>query len=185
MFEDDIVLCGGREVDMTENLDTWRKSLEERGMRLSRPKTQFMDFNFEQNQQGNREPVKILGEELERVTHFKYLGTSMEEEGGMETEITKRVGAGWRNWKKCSGVLCDRRVPVKLKGKVYKTVIRPAMLYGAEMWATTKRQEKRIEVTEMRMLRWMCGHAKTRSGMNTSEEQQEWRRLPKRSPRED
>ena len=31
------------------------------------------------------------------------------------------------------------------------------MLYGAETWATTKRQEKRIEVTEMRMLRWMCG----------------------------
>ena len=102
MCVDNIVLCGGREVDMTEYLDTWRKSLEERGMRVSRPKTQYMDFNFGQNQQGNREPVKILGEELERVTHFKYLGTSMEEEGGMETEITKRVGAGWINWKKCS-----------------------------------------------------------------------------------
>ena len=81
----------------------------------------------------------------------------MEEEGGMETEITKRVGPGWRNWKKGSRVLCDRRVPVKLKGKVYKTVIRPAMLYGAETWATTKRQETWIDVTEMRMLRWMCG----------------------------
>ena len=81
---------------------------------------------------------------------------NMEEEGGIETEITKRVGAGWRNWKKRNGVLCDRRMPVKLKGNVYKTVIRPAMLYGAETWATTKRQEKRIEVTEMRMLQWMC-----------------------------
>ena len=116
-----------------------------------------MDFNFEQSQHGNREPVNILGEELERVTHFKYLGTSMEEEGGMETEITKRVGAGWRNWKKCSVVLCDRRMSVKLKGNAYKTVIRPAMIYGAETWVTTKRQEKRIEVTDMRMLRWMCG----------------------------
>ena len=56
-----------------------------------------------------------------------------------------------------SPLLCDRRMPVKLKGKVYKTVIRPAMLYGAETWATTKRQEQRIEVTEMRMQRWMCG----------------------------
>ena len=46
MFADDIVLCGGREVDMTVYLDTWRKSLEERGMRVSRPKTQFMDLNI-------------------------------------------------------------------------------------------------------------------------------------------
>ena len=30
-------------------------------------------------------------------------------------------------------------------------------IYGAETWATTKRQENRIEVTEMRMLRWMFG----------------------------
>ena len=95
------------------------ETLEERGMRVSRPKTQFMDFSFEQNAQGNRPQVKIFGEEVERVTHFKYLGTSMEEEGGMETEIAKRVGAGWMNWKKCSGVLCDKGMPVKLKGKVY------------------------------------------------------------------
>ena len=142
---------------MTEYLESWRKALEERGMRVSRPKTQFIDFSFEQNAQGNRTQVKILGEEVERVTHFKYLGTSIEEEGGMETEIAKRVGAGWMNWKKCSGVLCDKKMPVKLKGKVYRTVVRPAMLYGAETWATTKRQESRIEVNEMRMLRWMCG----------------------------
>ena len=47
--------------------------------------------------------------------------------------------------------------PVKLKGKVYKTVVRPALLYGAETWATTIGQEARLEVNEMRMLRWMCG----------------------------
>ena len=75
----------------------------------------------------------------------------------MEADIAKRVGAGWMNWKKCSGVLCDKRMPVKLKGKVYRTVVRPAMLYGAETLATTKRQESRIEVNEMMMLRWMCG----------------------------
>ena len=46
---------------------------------------------------------------------------------------------------------------MKLKGKVDKTVVRPALLYGAETWATTRGQEARLEVNEMRMLRWMCG----------------------------
>ena len=48
-------------------------------------------------------------------------------------------------------------MPVKLKGKVYRTVVRPGLLYGAETWATTRGQEARLEVNEMRMLRWMCG----------------------------
>ena len=116
------------EVDMAEYLETWRRALEERGMRVSRKTPHFVDFSFEQNAQGNRPQVKILGEEVERVTHFKYL----------ETEIAKRVGAAWRNWKICNGVLCDKRMPLKLKGKVYRTVVRPAILYGAETWATTK-----------------------------------------------
>ena len=41
------------DVDTREYLESWRKSLEERGMRVSRPKTQFMDSSFEQNAQGN------------------------------------------------------------------------------------------------------------------------------------
>ena len=88
---------------------------------------------------------------------FKYLGSSVEETGGVATEITQRVSVAWRNWKRCSGVLCDKRMPVKLNGKVYKTVVRPSLLYGAETWSTTRGQEARLEVNEMRMLRWMCG----------------------------
>ena len=44
--------------------------------------------------------------------------------------------------------------------KVYKTVVRPAMMYGAETWAEKKAQEKKLDVAEMRMLRWMGGVTK-------------------------
>ena len=54
-------------------------------MRISRPKTQFMDFKFGRDNGQGREPVKILGEELQRVHQFKYLGSSVEETGGMTT----------------------------------------------------------------------------------------------------
>ena len=77
-------------------------------------------------------------EEVERDKHFKHRRTSIEVEGRMGTEIANRVEAAWKNWKRCSGMLCDKRMPVKLKGNVYRTAVRPAMLYGAEIWATTK-----------------------------------------------
>ena len=44
-------------------------------------------------------------------------------------------------------------MPAELKGKVYNTLLRPAMLHGTETLATTKRQEKRIEVNETRMVK--------------------------------
>ena len=46
------------------------------------------------------------------------------------------------------------------KGKVYRTVVRPALMYGTEIWALKKAQENKLEVAEMRMLRWMCGVTK-------------------------
>ena len=70
-----------------------------------------------------------------------------------------RVQSGWKNWKRVSGVLCKRKMNMKIKGKVYRTVVRPALMYGAEKWAL-KAQENKLEVTEMRTLRWMCGVTK-------------------------
>ena len=52
---------------------------------------------------------------------------------------------------------------MKIKGKppkVYRTVIRPALMYGAETCALKKAQANKLEVAEMRTLRWMCGVAK-------------------------
>ena len=66
---------------MTEYLETWRRSLEGRRMRISRPNTQFIDFKFGLDNGQGREPVKIIDEELQRVHHFKYLSSSVGETG--------------------------------------------------------------------------------------------------------
>ena len=73
---------------------------------------------------------------------------------------TLAIKAGWIKWRQASGILCDKRVPQKLKGKFYRTAIRPAMLYGAECWPTKIRHVQQLSVAEMRMLRWICGHTR-------------------------
>jgi len=57
-------------------------------------------------------------------------------------------------------VLCDKRVPLELKGKVYRMVVRPVVLYGSECWSLKKAQVQRLTVAEMRMIRWMCGYTR-------------------------
>jgi len=52
-------------------------------------------------------------------------------------------------------VLYVRRMPVAVKGKVYRTMVRPVLIYGSETWTLKRREEERLERTKMRMLRWI------------------------------
>ena len=92
-----------------------------------------------------------------RVKEFKYLGSTVQESGSCEREIKKRVQTGWNGWRKVSGVICDRRLSARVKGKVYSSVVRPAMVYGLETVAVTKKQVEEIKVAEMKMLRFAIG----------------------------
>ncbi|KAK3521757.1 hypothetical protein QTP70_016231, partial [Hemibagrus guttatus] len=51
------------------------------------------------------------------------------------------------------------KISARIKGKVYRTVVRPAMLYGLETVSLRKRQESELEVAELKMLRceWGAG----------------------------
>jgi len=49
--------------------------------------------------------------------------------------------------------LCYRKIPIRLKGKFYETVVRPAMMYGSKCWVGYKTMERKMSVVEMRMLR--------------------------------
>ncbi|KAG5614626.1 hypothetical protein H5410_014450 [Solanum commersonii] len=64
-------------------------------------------------------------------------------------------------WRRASEVLFDKKIPSRLKGKFYRVVVRPALLYGAECWPVKNAHVQKMHVAEMRMLRWMCGHTRS------------------------
>jgi hypothetical protein len=57
----------------------------------------------------------------------------------IDEHLSHRIKADWLKWRQTSGVLCDPRVSLKLKDKLYRTVIRSVMLCGTEYWPTKRR----------------------------------------------
>ena len=101
--------------------------------------------------------VKMQGKTVMKTKVFKYLGSTVQEDGGTEDEVGKKIQAGWNNWRKVTGVLCDSKVSPGVKERLYKTMVRSTMLYGMETVAVTKSQEKQMERVEMKMLRFSFG----------------------------
>ena len=101
---------------------------------------------------GRSQTLRLDGQVIKSVDGFRYLGSTITVDSSEERDVTRRIQAGWKNWREVSGVLFDRRRPVKLKRKVYNTVVRPAMMYDMEATPIKKVNEKRMNVAEMKML---------------------------------
>ena len=54
-------------------------------------------------------------------------------------------------------MLYDQRIPTKLKTKMYKTTIRPALTYRTKCWPIRKNHMQKMSATKMRLLKWMYG----------------------------
>ena len=140
-------------------------------MKVSRSKTEYLCING-----GNDDKtVKMENTKVPRVKEFKYLGSTVQESGGCEREVRKRVQAGWNGWRRVSGIICDKMLPARVKGKVYSSVVRPAMVYGLETVAVTKKQVEEMEVAEMKMLRFTMGVTRNENeGMKMREGRLRW-----------
>jgi hypothetical protein len=156
LFADDVVLVDESRAGVNMKLELWRHMLESKGFRLSRTKIEYMMcvFSVSRHEDGD---VSLDGQVVAKKDTFRYLGSMLQKDRDIDEDVRHRISAGWLKWRQVSGVLCDKRVPQKLKGRFYRTAIRPMMLYGAECWPTKRQHIQQLSVAEMRMLRWFVG----------------------------
>jgi hypothetical protein len=138
LFADNVVLVDDSRVGINWKLELWRHPLELKGFRLSRTKTEYMrcDFSITRHEEGD---VSLDGQVVAKKDTFRCLGSMLKKDGDIEEDVRHGILVGWLKFHQASRVLCDKRVPQKLKGKFYRMAICPAMLYSAKCWLT-KRQ---------------------------------------------
>ena len=80
---------------------------------------------------------------------FVYLSGMVTEDGHSAAEVRRRTQAGANAWRKVEGVMLDRKISKKLKGKVMRTCVTTSCLYGLEKMALTEQQQQqKLQVCE-------------------------------------
>ena len=152
MYADDVILMARSRNELEADVQKWKSELELHGLKINVAKTEYMEL-------GAQTPgtIQIEDAPIKKTTTFKYLGSRICADGTIQEEIAARINAAWLKWKSLTGVMCDRRMPRKLKSQLYRSVIRPTALYGSECWPCTRSGERKVSVMETRMLRWTAG----------------------------
>ncbi|XP_071704477.1 uncharacterized protein [Rutidosis leptorrhynchoides] len=121
--------------ELNRRLEQWRVALESNGLLISRQKTEYLRCDFDRIiEQEDGVNICIGDQILHPQTSFRYLGSMLHKSGRIDEDVTHRIKVGWMKWRAATGVICDKKIPLKLKGKFYKVAIRPAMLYGSEWY---------------------------------------------------
>ena len=80
LFADDIVLIDETSARLSGKLELWRHTLESKGFRLSKSKTEYLKCEFS-GVVGSGDVVIMDGVAIPRVEKFKYLGLIIEQDG--------------------------------------------------------------------------------------------------------
>ena len=142
---------------MAVRLEILRECMEKHGLKVSRANTEHLLTTEETDPVGMKSYMETEMINLPTVQFFKYLGSTIDRRGAASKYVENRVAKAWSKWRELGGVICDKKVPTKLKVLIYQTVIRPTLLYGCETWTISIKDERCVATTEMRMVRWAMG----------------------------
>ncbi|EYC42513.1 hypothetical protein Y032_0528g2973, partial [Ancylostoma ceylanicum] len=127
LYADDVVVAASTREDLQKQVQTWKDRLERYGMKLDIKKTEYLVCGEQTSG-----TIYIDNEELPKASVFKYLGSRISADGNTIVEAEWRANDAWSKWRQVTGVMCDKKVSLKLKSKIYRTVVQPVALYGAE-----------------------------------------------------
>lgn len=161
-FADDVALTTTSVKEMEIHLNRLNTESKKIGLKIHKGKTKFMT-NFETD-----DTIAVENEEIEKVDGYKYLGQTVKMYNNTREEVLIRIRAGWSCFGRYKSILCDNKLPMTLKRRVYNQCVLPTMTYGAETWTTTKYLEQKLRTAQRAMERKML-HITLRDKIKNSE----------------
>ena len=97
--------------------------------------------------------VEVNGRGIEDVDRFLYLGATVSKEGRGTEDIHNRVVKARGVFLRLKKIWSSNSISRRVKVRLYKTLVKPVLMYGCDTWKMNKRDENKIDVFQSRCLR--------------------------------
>lgn len=163
-FADDVDLLGRSVLAVKESFVEMEEEASNIGLKISENKTKYLALD---RRNGVRlgQNLTIGDYNIETVQSFKYLGSILNTTNEIEEEIKMRTLQGNRCFFALKQLFRSPILSRSTKLRVYKTILRPVVMYGSETWTTTIKQENQLNAFERKLLRSIIGPVRDENGI--------------------
>jgi hypothetical protein len=153
-YADDIDIISRSLKSLREATTALDRAARVTGLEINQAKTKYMICGTKKKYVENVFKVKHMT--FEQVNSFVYLGTLITADN-ISAEINNRITLANRSYFGMVNMLKAKNINRKQSVAIYKTLIKPVLMYGAETWVLSKADELRLGVFERKILRRIYG----------------------------
>ena len=149
-FADDVVIIARNERELNSMAEELMVASEEYGLSINLAKTKVLT-NI-----SNLGEIKLGDTKIEKVQEYRYLGQIISFDNKIEKELKVRRNNAWKAFWAQKHIL-KSNLKLKTKIRIFESTVIPVLLYGAQTWALTDKQLKKLQVTQNLMVRSLLG----------------------------
>nr|VZI08239.1 unnamed protein product [Spirometra erinaceieuropaei] len=156
LFADDCALNTTSEAEMQRSRDLFSAACENFSLVINTQKTVVMHQPPPNSATAPNAPpqISVNGNQLQVVENFPYLGSTLSHNTKIDDEVANRISKASQAFGRLRSTVWNRHgLQLSTKLKMYKAVILPTLLYGAETWTVYTRQARRLNHFHLSCLR--------------------------------
>ncbi|KAK6759752.1 hypothetical protein RB195_021363 [Necator americanus] len=105
-----------------------------------------------------RTGIRVDGQPIELVDEFCYLGCMLKNNDSYERDVQQKCAEVTSAFNSLSKCLWSISITNEVKLRVYRSAVRPIMMYRSETWAAPSTVVERLDYTERKLLKWLFGY---------------------------
>nr|VZI42377.1 unnamed protein product [Spirometra erinaceieuropaei] len=156
LFADDCALNTTSEEEMQRSMDLFSAACENFVLVINTQKTVVMHQPPPNSATAPNAPpqIKVNGNQLQVLENFPYLGSTLSHNAMIDDELANRISKASQAFGRLRSTVWNRHgLQLSTKLKMYKAVILPTLLYGAQTWTVYTRQARRLNHFHISCLR--------------------------------